>query len=214
MIVTASIPAADSSDAESVRTLVPVQRVPPWVPTLTICSHITSTVALAYAIQDSVNLSYQYLPNAFVPTVLAYTLSLPFHIAILLLKWLERHKTESIMSFTPATPRYIAYSVLLVAFWVASVAVCSINLHTASKPNWFFCSDDNPACIQLKMTIDNPPVKAYATPLASELASSVTLVLSIAITTRLFMYHRQLLKKSRSAAGHDGSMALEPKGYT
>lgn len=189
----------DSSDAVSTITFVDIQKVPRGLPTLVICSLVASTLAFTYATVDSVNPAHQKLSRAFVPTGLAYIFSLLYHIAVLLLKWLEWHKRESIMSFSPSAPRSIVYSILLTTLWAASAVVCSINLHRATnlKLEWVWnCiyPINSSYCYPTVQTLYRPSIETYATPLASTLTSSMALIVSLSITSLSYINHYRLRK--------------------
>lgn len=191
------------SDAASTNTLVTQQKcqeTPRYLPSIVYSSLLISTLAFIFAIVNYVNY-YQYndVPTGIVPPVLAYIFTVPHHCAVILLQWLERHQTESIFPFAPASARAIVYSLASLSLWAASTTVSAINLHRDIAP-WANCQPSTVAYANGTSVIsfDCDIVVYYRTPaisywcsLASMLASSLELILALFITLVCYMHYRR-----------------------
>ncbi|PPQ90220.1 hypothetical protein CVT25_001665 [Psilocybe cyanescens] len=199
-------PDMDSSDAASTNnTLVheKFQRVPRYLPTLVYSSFLVSTLAFSFVIVDYVSSSWPDLPNSIVPAVLAYLCTLPHHSAVLLLQWLERHQTESILPFSPSSLRAIVYSLVSLVLWIASTAVSAINLHRNSASYWtcenftVFNTTATPSYRCVSYDLVQPPVINYWSSLASTLTTSLEVILALSITSICYIHHRRRNKAAQ-----------------
>lgn len=201
IIVSADV---DTTDAASTHTLVAegVQKVPRHLPTLVYLSFVVSTLAFIFAIVDSVYNRWSNVPQGVVVIILAYVFTLPHHGAILLLNWLERHQTESILPFKPSSRRTLVFSAMCFGLWVGSVAVCAKNLYLNTRPYQVSsCHPVHPSskdytCIYFTF---HPGVDIYGNSLASTITSTLETIIAISITVICTMQYRRLNRPIREA---------------
>lgn len=117
----------DASDTISVATLVPESRSK--IPRKLIYSSLLiSLLAFIFALVANVNSGSVFDTDLIIAPILAFWLTLPHHGISFLLMWLQKHQSESILRFSPHSPRSIGYCIFLTLLWVASTAACSVGL--------------------------------------------------------------------------------------
>ncbi|KAH9474427.1 hypothetical protein JR316_0012886 [Psilocybe cubensis] len=195
------------SDAASTHTLVTppkYQETPHHLPRIIYSSLLISTLAFVFAIVNYVTYYHYYdVPAGIVAPILAYVSTVPHHCAVILLNWLERHQSESIFPFAPASLRGILYSLVPISLWAASTTVSAINLHRDSA-SWSSCTykpiQNANGTYSVFVDCDNiityhPTIAHdYWCSFTSTLTSALELLLALIITSICFMHYRRRQK--------------------
>ncbi|KAH9477835.1 hypothetical protein JR316_0010067 [Psilocybe cubensis] len=130
-----------TSSADTLVTRKP-QQIPSYLKNVVYLSLLVSTLAFTFAVVNySIYYQYNDVPGGIAPPVIAYLATLPHHGAVLLRYWLERHQSEYIFPFTPASVYAISYSGVSCALWTVSTVVAAINLRR-DLTGWSSCGYD------------------------------------------------------------------------
>jgi len=112
----------ETSDTASTHTLVSCEnsKIPRHLVHVTYASLIFSILPFIFAL---INVSLS--PAHSIPTIIAYVLSTPFHVATILIAWQHARQVDPTLPFEPSSLRSIGYTCFLVVFWVLSTAFCA-----------------------------------------------------------------------------------------
>ncbi len=133
MIVVDPADVEANADAISVRTLVASPKFHRYFPVLAIASLPISTVALICAILNRSGAPFGNGNLNGLLAILAFAFSLPYQVVAILLVWLHKHQTASILSFNPSSRRSMAYSAFLALMWVGSVILAAWLISTGGN---------------------------------------------------------------------------------
>ena len=113
----------DTSDTASTHTLVSCEnsKIPRHLVHVTYASLSFSILPFIFAL---INVSLSPLHS--IPTIIAYVLSTPFHVATILIAWQHARQVDPTLPFEPSSMRSIGYTCFLVGFWVLSTAFCAV----------------------------------------------------------------------------------------
>jgi len=114
----------ETSDTASIRTLVSCEnsKIPRYLVHVTYASVGFSILPFIFAL---INVSLS--PVHSIPTIIAYVLSTPFHVATILIAWQHARQVDPTLPFEPSSLRSIGYTCFLVVFWVLSTAFCAVG---------------------------------------------------------------------------------------
>lgn len=161
IVVETSVPQSNADDNASIKTLVPIQKIPRYFPALTYLSLPVSVVALVCAILNA-SFVLGHLNGLF--TIVAFVASLPYQVFGILLVWLHSHQIESLLKFAPTARRNIAYSCILSLAWLSSAVMTGwIMWRVLAGREERVCLYDNGPCFGYvfrgRMLV--PPVLAF-----------------------------------------------------
>ena len=113
----------ETSDTASTHTLVSCEnsKIPRHLVHVTYASLAFSILPFIFAL---INVSLSPLHS--IPTIIAYVLSTPFHVATILIAWQHARQVDPTLPFEPSSLRTIGYTCFLVGFWVLSTAFCAV----------------------------------------------------------------------------------------
>lgn len=192
MIVVDPVDVEANADASSVSTLVTSPKFHRYFPGLAIASLPISTVALICAILNRSGAPFGNGNLNGLLAILAFALSLPYQVVAILLVWLHKHQTASILSFNPSSRRSIAYSAFLVLMWVGSVILAAWLISTGG--NLDDCIRDT-LCYPDWQDID----QSNANIVVTLVLSAVEVLVFGGITVICYMHRRSLTSSSASA---------------
>ena len=114
----------ETSDTASTHTLVSCEnaKIPRHLLHVTYASLGFSILPFIFAL---INVSLSPLHS--IPTIIAYVLSTPFHVATILIAWQHARQVDPTLPFEPTSLRSIGYTCFLVVFWVLSTAFCAVG---------------------------------------------------------------------------------------
>ena len=114
----------ETSDTASTHTLVSCEnsKVPRHLVHVTYASLAFSILPFIFAL---INVSLSPLHS--IPTIIAYVLSTPFHVATILIAWQHARQVDPSLPFEPSSLPSIGYTCFLVVFWVLSTAFCAVG---------------------------------------------------------------------------------------
>ena len=114
----------DTSDTASTHTLVSCEnsKIPRHLLHVTYASLTFSILPFIFAL---INVTLSPLHS--IPTIIAYVLSTPFHVATILIAWQHERQVDPTLPFEPSSLRSIGYTCFLVVFWVLSTAFCAVG---------------------------------------------------------------------------------------
>lgn len=114
----------ETSDTASTHTLVSCEntKIPRYLVHVTYASLGFSILPFIFAL---INVSLSPLHS--IPTIIAYVLSTPFHVATILIAWQHARQLDPTLPFEPSSSRSIGYTCFLVVFWVLSTAFCAVG---------------------------------------------------------------------------------------
>jgi hypothetical protein len=114
----------DTSDTASTHTLVSCEnsKIPRYLVHVTYASLGFSILPFIFAL---INVSLSPLHS--IPTIIAYVLSTPFHVATILIAWQHARQVDPTLPFEPSSLRSIGYTCFLVVFWVLSTVFCAVG---------------------------------------------------------------------------------------
>ncbi|KAF8806693.1 hypothetical protein BYT27DRAFT_7339254 [Phlegmacium glaucopus] len=112
------------SDAASTHTLVSCEssKIPRLLPHFTYASLGFSILPFMFAL---INVSLSPLHS--IPTIIAYVLSTPFHVATILVAWQHARQLDPTLPFEPSSWWSIGYTCFLVVVWLYSTASCAVG---------------------------------------------------------------------------------------
>lgn len=114
----------ETSDTASTHTLVSCEnaKIPRHLVHVTYASLGFSILPFIFAL---INVSISPLHS--IPTIIAYVLSTPFHVATILIAWQHARQVDPTLPFEPSSLRSIGYTCFLVVFWMLSTAFCAVG---------------------------------------------------------------------------------------
>jgi len=114
----------DTSDTASTHTLVSCEnpKIPRHLVHVTYASLIFSILPFIFAL-----INVLLSPLHSIPTIVAYVLSTPFHVATILIVWQHARQVDPTLPFEPSSARSIGYTCFLVLMWAYSTATCAIG---------------------------------------------------------------------------------------
>ena len=114
----------ETSDTASTHTLVSCEnsKIPRHLVHVTYASLGFSILPFIFAL---INVSLSPLHS--IPTIIAYVLSTPFHVATILIAWQHARQVDPTLPFEPSSLRSIGYTCFLVVFWTLSTAFCAVG---------------------------------------------------------------------------------------
>ena len=114
----------ETSDTASTHTLVSCEnpKIPRHLVQVTYASLGFSILPFIFAL---INVSLSPLHS--IPTIIAYVLSTPFHVATILIAWQHARQVDPTLPFEPSSYRSIGYTCFLVVLWAYSTASCAIG---------------------------------------------------------------------------------------
>jgi len=113
----------ETSDTASTHTLVSCEnsKIPRHLVHVTYASLAFSILPFIFAL---INVSLSPLHS--IPTIIAYVLSTPFHVATILIAWQHARQVDPTLPFEPSSLQSIGYTCFLVGFWVLSTAFSAV----------------------------------------------------------------------------------------
>ncbi|KDR75511.1 hypothetical protein GALMADRAFT_247953 [Galerina marginata CBS 339.88] len=120
----------DSDAASTTGTLVTKEpdKLPRFFVVLTYISLAISLFPFAFSL---IIVSISRLHS--IPTIIAYVLSTPFHVAALLIIWQHSRQIDMQFPFRPSSWRSIGYICFLAAIWLFSMVTCALGAQSFVK---------------------------------------------------------------------------------
>lgn len=128
----------ETSDTASTHTLVSCEnsKIPRHLVHVTYASLAFSILPFIFAL---INVTLSPLHS--IPTIIAYVLSTPFHVATILVAWQHARQVDPTLPFEPTSSWSIRYTCFLIVIWVFSTASCAagsrifdqLECHLSSK---------------------------------------------------------------------------------